>query len=96
MTLRTWREAVRDDEALDASSKLVAFLLSTFAEADGKTAAPGHEELGRVAGRGKMTVYRAVVKLKDRGYIREIHKGHGAGPFCGACGVNNIYELVQS
>lgn len=79
MRLRDWREAVRSDERLQPTSKLIGYTLSTYAEHDGKTAAPGYEQIAEDTCKSVRTVGRAIRELRAAGYLLEERKGHSSG-----------------
>ena len=68
--LTEWRDAIRDDEDLDKTARLVAFVLSTYMNRNGE-AWPSKATLARGCnlGAGRRAVDKAVDRLEAAGFL---------------------------
>jgi hypothetical protein len=70
--LAKWRNAVRDSELLDASSKLIGYTLSTYMNAQGG-AFPAKTTLAAKASVSPRTVDRAIARLETLSFLLVTH-----------------------
>ena len=73
-----WERIVRRLQ-ISRSTKALAFILATYASADGSNVRPGRERLANVAARSPRTITRSLVELRDLGLIERTVEGSNYG-----------------
>lgn len=68
-----WQDAVKADQELTSTQKLVGFMLSTYADTKtGQRAFPSAKRLARDCSLNERSVRRALAVLRERGYIVDV------------------------
>ena len=81
-----WQRAIRDADTnvLSRSAKLVAFVMATFANPDGRSCRPGVERIRQATGLSRRTIERARAELTRAGFIACVTPGSSPGRNGGA------------
>ena len=79
-SVRRWTDVVRRAE-LNTTTKLIALLVASYANADGTSIYPGLDRLTVESGKGYSTVKRTVAWLRRVGLIECVHRPTRTQPF---------------
>lgn len=71
-----WARLIRADETLNTKAKCVAFVIATYADADGSGIYPGRDRLAHDAAMSLATLKRIMAELVDRGLIEKTKQGN--------------------
>ena len=71
-----WQRAMRDSPELDATARLVGFVLATYMDKDGRCY-PGQARLAEGIGRSVATVRRGLRTLEAAGFLVTQRGGRG-------------------
>lgn len=74
-----WERVFRRALIKPPSTKLLGFVMATYADQDGSKIHPGQKRLANVMGTSVSTVDRGQRALEDLGFIEMVRKGHSAG-----------------
>jgi hypothetical protein len=89
MRLNAWVSVLRRAE-LDATTKLVALMLASYANADGTHVYPGVTRLAVECGLGQRTVQRIVARLRQVGLLQRVSRGNRRA------GQSDEYRLIAA
>lgn len=79
--MHVWRQALCEAD-LDATAKLVGFVIATWMRPDGTGAYPSRRSIGERASLGERAVDRAIKRLEDSGLVAVSHsKGRSSNTY---------------